>query len=252
MTNFTDSADVLLAEIADDPDDDLPRSVLGDLLVDLSDPRGEFLQIEMQLHTGQLTAAARQQLEQRRRALLGRYVLDWLGPFADAARTWEFQRGFLHLEIPAERLSEPLLQDPCASWIEQIRVLDCHFRLSDSLLEALLSRANSLQFCDDLNLNSLVGRLFRRRHINRLRRLHLEGGMFPTPAMYRLMEGQCRTRLLELTLAHQTITSHQVELLSAGTWKELRRLVLRRCTIESEALSLLRERFAGRLYLLPE
>jgi uncharacterized protein (TIGR02996 family) len=252
MIDSADPAEVLLADIADDPDDDLPRLVLGDLLADRGDPRGEFLQLEMQLRAGRLTASARQQLERRRRALLGRYLLDWLGPLADVARTWEFHRGFLHLEIPAERLSEPLLQHPCAAWIEQIRVLDCHFHLGDPVLEALLFRAISLHFCNDLNLGSLVGRLFHRTQISRLRRLHLEGGMFPTPAIYRLMEGQCRTRLLELTLAYQTITSHQVELLLAGTWKELRRLVLRRCTIESEALSLLRERFAGRLYLLPE
>ncbi|MFQ3592169.1 MAG: TIGR02996 domain-containing protein [Gemmataceae bacterium] len=248
----SDPVDVLLADIAHDPEDDLPRFVLGDLLADRGDPRGEFLQVEMQLHTGQLTSAQRQYLEHRRRSLLGRHVLDWLGPFADAARSWEFQRGFLHLELPAERLSLALLKNPCAAWIEQIRVLDCYFRLSDSLLEGLLRHASSLQFHEDLNLASLVGRLFRQTHSSRLRRLHLEGGMFPTPAIHRLIEGETQTRLLELTLSHQTITAHQVQLLVAGSWKNLRRLILRRCSISGEEVSQLRERFAERLQLLPE
>ena len=248
--NVTDPTAVLLADIAEDPEEDLPRMVLGDLLADRGDPRGEFIQVEMQL--AQEQSNQQSHLEQRRRALLGRHALDWLGPFADAARRWEFQRGFLHVEIPAERLSEALLEHPCAEWVEHVRILDCHFRLRDSLLEGLLRRANSLHFCDDLNLASLVGRLFLRPNASRLRRLHLEGGMFPTPALHRLALYHARTRLLELTFSHHTITGHHVEVFVAQPWPDLRRLILRHCSIAAEDLARLSEHFPGRLQLLTE
>jgi uncharacterized protein (TIGR02996 family) len=244
----SDPAAVLLADIADDPDDDLSRQILGDLLADRGDPRGEFLQVEMQLRAGNADAEQRKHLEQRRRALLGRHALEWLGPFADAARRWEFQRGFLHLEIPAERLSEELLEHPCGVWVEQLRILDCHFRLRDTILEGLLQRATSLQFCDDLNLASLVGRLFLRTHTPRLRRLHLEGGMFPTPALHRLALYHARTRLTELTFSHHTITGHHVDVLQASRWDDLRRLVLRHCSIAEEDAARLTTEFPGRVF----
>ncbi len=81
--------EALLQAIYDEPDNDAPRQVYADVLQERSDPRGEF--IALQMRSGDAAAAARAQrlLKEHRRA--------WLGPLAKTAiaTSVEFERGFL-------------------------------------------------------------------------------------------------------------------------------------------------------------
>jgi uncharacterized protein (TIGR02996 family) len=105
--------DVFLAEIRDAPDEDLPRLVLGDWLLDLGDPRGEFIQIDVQLP--QLPdGPQKQELEQRRRELLRVNAMRWLGPLMDLVSAWRWERGMLHVEARAERFGDE-------AWLEAAR-----------------------------------------------------------------------------------------------------------------------------------
>jgi uncharacterized protein (TIGR02996 family) len=83
----------LFAAVYADPDDDEPRRVLGDHLIDVGDPRGEL--ILLQLARGRKGYASTRELE-----LLERHAADWLGPLGavvgyGASCTTRFERGFL-------------------------------------------------------------------------------------------------------------------------------------------------------------
>src|SRR5829696_8830594 len=110
---------VLMRDIFDDPDDDLPRLVLGDWLADHGDPRGEFIQIDVRLAAGVEDRAERARLEQRRLEILARQAFSWLGPLADVASRWEFARGFVHLSVRGVKLFEGLaaLTGPGSEWV---------------------------------------------------------------------------------------------------------------------------------------
>jgi uncharacterized protein (TIGR02996 family) len=90
---------VFLREIKDRPDDDVPRLVLGDWLQDHGDPRGEFVHLQVRRARLRETDPEADALYRRERELLRRHALDWLGPLADFASGWSFERGFVHLEV---------------------------------------------------------------------------------------------------------------------------------------------------------
>ena len=88
MTPLTES---LFAAVYADPDRDEPRSVLADHLIELGDPRGEFIALQLaRARTGGTPS-------QRERALLKAHGAKWTGHleriFAKTDR--EFARGFL-------------------------------------------------------------------------------------------------------------------------------------------------------------
>lgn len=81
----------LFAEVYARPEDDAPRLVLADHLLELGDPRGEFL--ALQLAKGKPTPSARR----KEKALLEKHRVAWLGPLAEVVNPYHhvFRRGFL-------------------------------------------------------------------------------------------------------------------------------------------------------------
>jgi uncharacterized protein (TIGR02996 family) len=91
------------------PDDDAPRLVYADWLLERGDPRGEFIQIQCALgHTlhgakgiiyvsdkDAKNPPTREELEKRESALLNKHQKDWLQPIRRYIRTWEWKRGFV-------------------------------------------------------------------------------------------------------------------------------------------------------------
>ena len=69
-------------------DDDGPRAVLADALIEAGDPRGELIQLQL---LGTRTAPQRA----REQALLTRHAKTWLGPLLRVLETYRFERGFL-------------------------------------------------------------------------------------------------------------------------------------------------------------
>jgi uncharacterized protein (TIGR02996 family) len=154
--------DVFLAEIRDDPDDDVPRLVLGDWLADHGDPRGEFIQIDVRL-ASIAEGAERRELEERRRQLLAAHATDWLGPLMDVAAAWSWERGMLHLTLRASRLHGDkglfAIPDEAFAWIEGV----CLRQVSDmthSFWRCLLLRITALDLSDD-QFENLAFRLLR-------------------------------------------------------------------------------------------
>ncbi len=109
----------LLAAVYADPDDDSPRHVLGDYLIDHGDPRGELIQL--QLARGRTGFPTSRELE-----LLEQHAVQWLGPLAKAVRFGEacrtrFERGFLaeaDLVPNSRKLLLPIAADPAWATVE--------------------------------------------------------------------------------------------------------------------------------------
>jgi uncharacterized protein (TIGR02996 family) len=77
----------LLARIYERPEDDAPRAVYADWLLERDNPRGEF--ISLQLRAAKDEAAAK-----REAALLKKHHKAWLGPLDPVVRDVKFRRGF--------------------------------------------------------------------------------------------------------------------------------------------------------------
>jgi uncharacterized protein (TIGR02996 family) len=90
----------LLAAVLAAPDDDQPRLVLADWLMERGDPRGELIQVACTLaslarNERQNDAPSRKALETRERSLLSKHGRDWLAPFRRYIRSWSWARGFV-------------------------------------------------------------------------------------------------------------------------------------------------------------
>lgn len=101
-----------LKEILADPDAPGPYAVYADWLSEQGDPRGEFIQVQLQLEDESLTTAQRKELRKQEKQLLARHEETWLGSLAplllenpivrDGEQreqrtnfTYRFERGFL-------------------------------------------------------------------------------------------------------------------------------------------------------------
>jgi uncharacterized protein (TIGR02996 family) len=160
------TAETLLADIRANPDDDAPRLVLADLLLERGDPRGEL--IAMQLDRGKRPPSKREQ------ELLAKHGKEWLGILAPVlgwrrTRT-EFRRGFLAVADiikSVDRKLMPLCEDPMWATVEELRgnweaslLMHGPFRalrvidrpLHPKLLEALALRADLLTRVRDVQV----------------------------------------------------------------------------------------------------
>lgn len=104
------TGEALLAAVLANPDDDGPRLVYADWLLERGDVRGEF--IVLQVQAARLSAGPeRVDLEARAQALLEKHQGEWVRPFMGDQRTleafgrkytsasptkWAFERGFVH------------------------------------------------------------------------------------------------------------------------------------------------------------
>lgn len=71
-----------LQEIRENPDDPGVYAVFADWLEEQGNPRGEFMNIQLQLEDESVKAAQRKQLQKREAALLKEHERDWLGDLA--------------------------------------------------------------------------------------------------------------------------------------------------------------------------
>ncbi|MGZ3455857.1 MAG: hypothetical protein ACXVEF_40000 [Polyangiales bacterium] len=84
----------LLDAVYEDPTADAPREVLADALLDASDPRGEFIALQMGEARGRTLS---REEKRREKQLLDAHADEWLGPLAGWIRKGDraFRRGFL-------------------------------------------------------------------------------------------------------------------------------------------------------------
>lgn len=85
-----DELEHLLQAIYDAPDDDAPRLVYADALLERNDPRGELIALQCR------TAPLDREQKKREKALLETHGKSWLGPLAPIIMAgYRFERGFL-------------------------------------------------------------------------------------------------------------------------------------------------------------
>ena len=118
----------LLSDIADNPQDDMPRLVLADWLMEQDDPvlaaRGEFIRLQQLLDRLPADDPGRVELKRRERRLQEQHEKAWLKPLVPFARDWAFRRGLVWLEVRGrdlERLEE-LAHSPAFRWVDGLAV----------------------------------------------------------------------------------------------------------------------------------
>jgi uncharacterized protein (TIGR02996 family) len=119
LRTTTRSADALLAEVYANPDDDGPRIVLADLLLEDGDPRGEL--ITLQIEGGD---------DEREKALLKKHGKQWLGALAPVL-SWgrgyshtRFRRGFVAVAdiiLSVGKKLGPIRADPAWATVEELQ-----------------------------------------------------------------------------------------------------------------------------------
>ena len=71
--------EILEEALVENPDDIATHSAYGDLLMEESDPRGEFIQVQLQLENPDLSKTDRTKFERRAKQLLKANQREWLG-----------------------------------------------------------------------------------------------------------------------------------------------------------------------------
>jgi uncharacterized protein (TIGR02996 family) len=92
---MADSFESLMAAVLQSPRDDAPRLRLADWLEARSDPRGEFIRVQLELARLGQDADETEPLARRERELLARHEMDWVGPLAEWLSDCKFRRGFI-------------------------------------------------------------------------------------------------------------------------------------------------------------
>ena len=93
----------LFAEVLANPDDDGPRLVLADRLIEAGDPRGEFIQLQCALET-EKDATKASDLKDRATKILKKHQPAWNKPIKAYVRNTLYRRGFVD-----QYLAEPKL-----------------------------------------------------------------------------------------------------------------------------------------------
>lgn len=96
--------DSFLAEIFASPDDDGPRLVYADWLLEQGDPRVEFIHLQIQRAALEHGSSPARRLRKRELELLREHEAEWAGPVADLVDRYEFRRGFVsHIRLALSR-----------------------------------------------------------------------------------------------------------------------------------------------------
>ena len=87
--------DSFLEEIFKHPDDDAPRLVYADWLVEQGDPRGEFIHLQIQRESLEKGSRDIQKLRKRELAILREYETEWAGTVPSLVSRYSFLGGFV-------------------------------------------------------------------------------------------------------------------------------------------------------------
>src|SRR5205823_1880461 len=114
---FMTQDEAFLQAILEAPDDDVPRRVYADFLLDQGNPRGEFIQAQLDLAKMPTSDPRYSALRGREQQLLARHGQEWAAPLGKRIDRWQFQRGFIEkvetkLDVDAEDLIDFLRMAP--------------------------------------------------------------------------------------------------------------------------------------------
>jgi uncharacterized protein (TIGR02996 family) len=274
--------DVFLQDILEAPEEDTPRRIFADWLLDHHDPvsvaRGELIHLQCELARLPVEAERRGGLLQRERQLLEAHAREWGSPFGRLGCTcWEFRRGFVEgvgmpasaflaqaaglfrvgpvRELKLYQVGSLLPEVAASSYLVRLRTLDLENNdLGDADVLALAGSAHLgelstlLLWCNHLGdpgVQALVaGRL------PRLRRLDLSRNSVGDIGAATLAASSLLRGLAILDLTGNQITDTGARALAASPHAAaLAWLELAKNPITSAGQSVLRERFAGRVHV---
>ncbi len=235
----------LLDSILADPDDDRPRRVYADALMEQGDPRGEFIAVQCELAAG-VEDDRRLELERREAALLEKHGAAWTGPLQASSVLASFSRGFI-TELTVldadglEACNAFLAREPISHVVISTRTPLSVARLLQwpwvRTLDSVAFRARDHRPA----LDSLPT-LLQTRKLHRLRALSFDGqGLFDQGATA-LAEsaGHAFPALRSLELRSDRFTSRAIEALLHAKWfLKLERLSLEACSLSSDSAALL-------------
>jgi len=96
--------DSFFAEIFASPDDDGPRLVYADWLLEQGDPHGEFIHLQIQRAALKHGSSPARRFRKRELELLREHEAEWVGPVANLVDRYEFHRGFVsHIRLALSR-----------------------------------------------------------------------------------------------------------------------------------------------------
>src|SRR5262249_46077694 len=221
-----------LADIAEDPEDDVPRLIFADWLSDHGDPRGDF--IRTQCEASRLPDSVPNNLQAQEQALRMQHGSAWLGNPPPGVGIW-FERGLLYVTMSVHRALDETTQSWLQrqqGWVIGLRFYDCDTMSLWRVVEAgLLANVPQLDFSftrvDDQTAEVLW-------ELRPLRGVHLRHTSLTAT---RLARPGMLTHSRSLILSGTRITDAGLGHLAA--LRQLRRLSLRETTITSAGLSAL-------------
>ena len=134
------TAEDFMAEIWASPEDDGPREVFADWLIERGDPRGELITLQLARARGTVSEAG----AKRERALLVEHIRTWLGPLdpvISKSRCY-FERGFVtRCEVVWRRLGaqRELWKHPAWSTVREYKLAPEGERECDAWLDHMIS-----------------------------------------------------------------------------------------------------------------
>lgn len=132
----------LRLQIVANPDDDAPRQVLADLLIERGDPRGEFIALQLQLEHGRDVSMAARADE-----LLKAHAREWVG-LSRTEVIGSFRRGF----IEGVQVLDPQVTSVVSRLCSREPVRELHFvsprrfEMHSLVLASWLPRIRSIEF----------------------------------------------------------------------------------------------------------
>ncbi|MBY0227703.1 MAG: TIGR02996 domain-containing protein [Gemmataceae bacterium] len=203
-----------LDTIIETPDDDAPRLVFADWLMEQGDDaRAEFIRSQIGLERMEEGDPRRAGLESRERELLHAHGWDWAEELGDAVTEWRYRRGFIeYAELSLEREPDEIGDLMARAPIRHIRVTESTDTLSCAV-KALphLRRLLGLEFWnldgfDDADVEALLAS----RHLADLRTLilhqHRNGRMIDDDILAEAMHSPLRRNLRELGVNFDGVT----------------------------------------------
>jgi uncharacterized protein (TIGR02996 family) len=209
-----------LQSILDEPDDDTPRRVYADWLMEQGGARaarGEFIDVQIQLARWENEYESvdawgeamqrRPRLEARAAELQAQYGEEWQRPFRGFAESWQFRRGFVEqvtVGAAAFLHAEQLFQ---LSPVQHVCFKGAARYLAELASCRHLARLSTI----DLRQNSLYAHhmpiLLASQHLTRLRRLYLGHNRVGDSGVRTLAASRYLAQLTDLDLSHCGMTT---------------------------------------------
>jgi len=220
-----------LDAIKETPDDDTPRLILADWLMEHGDEvRGEFIQLQCRLAQMNQNDPQWGETSARIEEILQKQELGWLGPFRPLLRQWQFHRGLLRATVNCPRLVKAA--DRAAGWTESWAWMD-RVKLRDTSISRLFREFAFMQQVTGLDLGADwrlgddgLETLTSSPHLTRLISLYLDCNQISTTGMAILAQSPLLGQLTELSLRGNVIDDGGFALLVSSPQLRLRRLDL--------------------------